>query len=83
MIPLVLSVLFGLGVGLLYDGLTRPPTLPDGMTPRLRRIRDFLIQAGLYDVSPRDFLLFSLGSGLALAIVVEVFLTWPLVSVPE
>ena len=81
MTPLVLSVLFGLGVGLLYDGLTRLPKRTDRETPRLRRIRDFLIQAGLRDVAPRDFVLFSLGSGLALAIVVEVLLTWPLVSV--
>ena len=81
MTPLVLSVLFGLGVGLLYDGLTRPPKETNRETQRLRRIRDFLIQADLHDVSPRDFVLFSLGSGLALAIVVEVLLTWPLVSV--
>src|SRR5258708_5190555 len=81
MTPLVLSVLFGLGVGLLYDGLARPPKVPDPETPRLHRVREFLIQAGLRDVSPRDFLLFSLGSGLALAVVMEVLLTWPLVSV--
>jgi tight adherence protein B len=80
MTPLALSILFGLGIGLLYDGLTRPAR-PQRGGQRLQRIREFLIQAGLRDVSPREFLAFSIGSGLALALLAELLLSWPLVSV--
>lgn len=80
MVPLVLSVLFGLGIALIYDGLTRPPSMGQSVE-RLDRVREFLVQAGLRDVVPREFLLFSLGAGLALAVATEIILAWPLVSV--
>lgn len=80
MTPFLLSLGFGLGIGLLYDGLTRPRLL-DREEPGLRRAREFLIQAGLRDVTPRDFLLFSLGAGLASGLLSQLVLAWPLVSV--
>ncbi len=79
-IALLLSLLFGLGIGLLYDGLTRP-RLPDREESRLRRAQEFLVQAGLRDVTPRDFLLFSLGAGLTSGTLIQIILAWPLVSV--
>lgn len=80
MIPLLLSLAFGLGVGLLYDGLTRPRML-DQQERRLRRVQDFLIQAGLREVTPRDFLLFSLGTAISCGLLAQMILGWPLVSV--
>ena len=71
MIPLALALMFGAGVGLLYEGLTNP-SRGDGppagwlaVVAWRRRLREFLVRAGLYDVTPRDFVLFSLGAGRA------------------
>src|SRR4030095_15282696 len=69
-LPLILSVFFGAGVFLIYDALTRPRTeRRSGERGWSARTREFLVRAGLYDVSPRDFLLFSLGAGVLGAIV--------------
>lgn len=80
-LPLVLSVIFGIAVYLIYDSLTRPKT---ESAPRERgwssRTREFLVRAGLYDVGPRDFILFSVGAGLLSGIVAQYFLGWFLVS---
>jgi tight adherence protein B len=80
-LPLVLSVFFGAGVYLIYDALTRPrverPRAERGWGARMR---EFLVRAGLYDVTPRDFLLFSVGAGLLSGIVAQYFLGWLLVS---
>lgn len=80
-LPLVLSLFFGAGVYLIYDSLTRP-LAPRTVGERTwgSRAREFLVRAGLYDVSPRDFILFSLGAGLVTAIVAQYFLSWTLVS---
>lgn len=78
MLPLLLSVGFGVGVYLLYDGLTRPA--PEAKPYRLRRLADWLAQAGLREVTPRDFLLLSLGSALLCAALSQLLLGWPLVS---
>lgn len=80
MVALLLSLAFALGIGLLYDGLTRPRQSETDVV-RFRRVREFLVQAGLRDVSPRDFLLFSVGSGLGLGLLAQIVLGWPLVSV--
>ena len=79
MIPLLLSVAFGGGVYLLYDGLTRPRRAVRS-TPRFRRVEDFLSQAGLHEVRPRDFVVFSVGTALASGLVAQLFLGWIVVS---
>lgn len=80
-LPLVLSVLFGAGVYLIYDALTRTrvagPRTERGWSARTR---EFLVRAGLHDVTPRDFVLFSLGAGLLAGIVAQYFLGWLLIS---
>jgi tight adherence protein B len=79
MIPLLLSVAFGGGMYLVYDGLTRPrPAARQGK--RLRRVEDFLSQAGLHDVSPRDFLVFSLSTALVAGFIAQLLLGWIVVS---
>jgi tight adherence protein B len=78
----VLSVFFGAGVFLIYDSLTRrADERPAGRRGWNARAREFLVRAGLYDVGPRDFLLFSLGAGLLAGIVAQYLLGWLLVSV--
>jgi tight adherence protein B len=80
-LPLVLSVFFGAGVYLLYDALTRPPT---ERAPSARgwstRASEFLVRAGLYGVTPREFVMFSVGAGVLAAIIAQYFLGWQLVS---
>jgi tight adherence protein B len=79
-ISLLLSLLLGAGVYLLYDGLTDPRP-PADASPRLRRVEEFLVRAGLRDVTPRDFLLFSLGAGLLTGLLAQALLGWGVVSV--
>jgi tight adherence protein B len=80
-LPLVLSVVFGIGVYLLYDSLTRPRQEKKTVArDRWRGAREFLIRAGLFDVTPRDFVLFSVGAGVLTGGVAQFFLGWPLVS---
>ena len=88
MIPLLLSLTTGLGVYLLYEGLTNPqPVRPVGEWPwlirlrELRGAREFLVRAGLYDVTPRDFVVFSLSTGLVAGVLAQLFLGWGVVSV--
>jgi tight adherence protein B len=81
-LPLVLSVFFGAGVYLIYDSLTRPRVQqPKSERGWSVRTREFLVRAGLHDVTPRDFVLFSLGAGLVSAIVAQYFLGWLLITV--
>jgi len=49
-------------------------------TPRLTSVREFLVRAGLREVTPRQFVLFSLGSSVVAGLVAQVFLGWGLVS---
>jgi tight adherence protein B len=79
-LPLLLSVLLGVGVYLLYDSITRPARPAGTAGGWERRTRDFLNRAGLYEVKPREFVLFALGAGALAAIVAQVFLGWPLVT---
>jgi tight adherence protein B len=81
-LPLVLSVCFGAGVYLLYDALTRPRTeRAPGGRGWFARASEFLVRAGLYEVTPREFIMFSVGAGVLAAIVAQYFLGWLLVSV--
>lgn len=81
MIPLLLSVAFGTGIGLFYEGLTNPlPPRTDRRGSRLRGVEQFLVRAGLRDVTARDFLLFSLGAGAVGGLLAQVFLGWGVVT---
>ena len=67
------------GVYLTFDGFVRPrqeATKPPGA----QAAREFLIRAGLHDVTLRDFLLFSLASGTFTGAVAQLCLGWPVVS---
>jgi tight adherence protein B len=89
-IPLLLSVMMGAGVLLLYEGLTNPRPEEDapatgagdsgGRLAGLRDMREFLARAGLHDVTPRDFLLFSGATCLAAGLATQVLLGWGVVS---
>jgi len=79
MLPLLLSVAFGAGIYLLYDGFTRP-RLPHAGTRRFRHIEEFLAQAGLHEVRPREFVLFSIGTGFLGGSVAQLLLGWIVVS---
>jgi len=79
MLPLLLSVAFGAGIYLLYDGLTDPR--PPRVEPRrFRRVEEFLTQAGLHEVRPRDFVLFSAGTALVSGVAAQLLLGWLVVS---
>ncbi len=81
-LPLVLSVFFGAGVYLIYDSLTRPATPRRGADRGwTARAREFLVRAGLYGVTPGEFILFSLGAGALAGIIAQYVLGWLLVSV--
>jgi tight adherence protein B len=75
LIPLLLSLSLAGGVFLTYDGLVRPrrAALPG---PRAQRARDFLVRAGLSDVTLRDFVLFSVLSGVVAGLVTQLTLGW-------
>jgi len=79
-LPWVLSGAFGLGVYLLFEALTNPRP-PAAEPRRWRGVEEFLVRAGLRDVTPRDFVLFSLGSGLVCGLLAQLLLGWGLVSV--
>ena len=80
MIPLVLSLTLGLATLLIFDGLTGPRR--DPAPPRWEgRLTAFLRRAGVREVvTPRDFLLFSAGSGLVSGVAAHLVLGWPVVS---
>jgi tight adherence protein B len=59
--------------------LTNPRPLW-GQRDLLRPLREFLQSAGLYDVTPRQFVLFSLASGAAAALFAQVALRWPFLT---
>ena len=79
MIPLLLSVTFGSAIYLLYEGLTNPSRAASEKR-RFRRVDEFLAQAGLHEVRPRDFVTFSAAAGLLLGTAAQMMLGWPVVS---
>ena len=78
-VAVVLSLVFGAGIWLVYEGLTNPQA-ERAERDWLRPLREFLNRAGLHDVTPRDFLVFSLGAGLACGLAAQLALDWPFVS---
>ena len=80
MTPLLLSVAFGAAIYLLYEGITNPrPPSPEAK--RMRGVEEFLIRAGLREVSPRDFVTFSMGTGVVAGVLTYTLLGWGVVSV--
>jgi tight adherence protein B len=77
-ISYVLPLTLGLSVYLIYDGLVNPR--PAETSPRLERVHDFLLRAGLPEVRPAGFLVFSLLSGVLLALFAQTLLGWPAVT---
>jgi tight adherence protein B len=75
----MLSLVLAGGVYLTFEGLVRPrPAAAPAL--RWRAAREFLIRAGLHDVTARDFVLFSLAAGALSALVAQLFLGWIVVS---
>jgi tight adherence protein B len=69
------------GVYLAYEGLTNPRAQDTDAEPfRLRRLEEFLVRAGLRDVTPREFLLFSAAAGAVSGVAAQLFLGWGVVS---
>ena len=81
MIPLMLVGLFATGIWLAHEAWTTPVS-PESDQPRSRwrLLGEFLHQAGLHDVTPRDFVLFSLGGGVLVGAAAQLVMGWPLVS---
>ena len=65
-IPILLVLLFALGAWFAHEAWTTPVNDAEKIAApsrRWRRVQEFLHRAGLHDVTPRDFVLFSLGAG--------------------
>src|SRR5690348_3853571 len=79
MITTVLSLTFGAGIYMMFDGLTNPrrPAMPGW----LRSARESLVRAGLREVSLREFVLFSLDSGILAGFLAQSLLGLGAVSV--
>jgi tight adherence protein B len=81
-IALVLVGLFASGVWLAHEAWTTPATTEvDPSRARWRLLEEFLHQAGLHDVTPRDFVVFSISGGLLVGAASQLLMGWPLVSV--
>jgi tight adherence protein B len=80
-IPLVLSLALAGGVYLTFEGLVRPHPPRSGDVLAFHGARDFLLRAGLRDVTARDFVLFSLASGALAGVLAQLVLGWLVVSV--
>lgn len=78
-LPLVLSVVLASGVYLTFEGLVRPRAA-EARAPRWTAAGDFLIRAGLRDVTPRDFILFSVGAAVVAALSAQLVLGWIVLS---
>jgi tight adherence protein B len=79
MIPLLLSITFGTGVYLLYEGLTTANRQSAGARSP-GAVERALARAGLRDATLRDVLLFSAGAAMLAGGVVQLALGWGVVS---
>ncbi len=80
MAALLLSLTIGVGLSLLYDALTRPAPLTVAPPRWQRRLGTWLAQAGLHDITPRDFALVSAGVGLACGLAAQLVAGWIVLS---
>jgi tight adherence protein B len=76
---MLLSLALAGGVYLTFEGLVRPREQAPA-APRFRAAREFLIRAGLHDVTARDFVVFSVASGLVAGLLAQAVLGWAVVS---
>lgn len=79
-IPLLLSLTFGAGIYLIYEGLTNPHPPVEEEGRRLRSVQEFLTRAGLPEVTPQDFLVFSLAMGGVAGLFTYLLLGWAVVA---
>jgi tight adherence protein B len=75
----LLSLSLAGGVYLTFDGLVRPRG-PGRTRVRAQAAREFLVRAGLRDVTPRDFVVFSLVSGFVAGLLAQLTLGWVALS---
>lgn len=81
MIPLLLVGLFAIGVWLAHEAWSTPVVREsEQLRSRFRLLEEFLHQAGLHDVTPRDFVLFSMCGGVLAGAAAQLVMGWPLVS---
>lgn len=78
MIPLVLSLALAGGVYLTFEGCVRPRQPSRSQSGNAAQ--EFLARAGLREVTARDFVVFSLVSGIAAGVVAHLCLGWPVIS---
>lgn len=80
--PFLLSVTFALGVLLIYLSLTdsRAESKAEPEISLADRWEAFVRQAGVEGVGAVDFLILSLGSGIAVGLISQLSLGWPVVS---
>lgn len=77
----MLSLALAGGVYLTFEGLARPRVRAAGWGgARLYAAQEFLVRAGLHDVTARDFVLFSLASGILAGLLAQLVLGWAMVS---
>jgi tight adherence protein B len=79
LIPLVLSLGLAGGIYLTYDGFARPRG-PAASSGRRLVAHEFLVRAGLHDVTLRDFCVFSVLSGIVAGAVAQLALGWIAIS---
>jgi tight adherence protein B len=82
-IPILLVLLFALGAWFAHEAWTTPVNDAEKIAApsrSWRRVQEFLHRAGLHDVTPRDFVLFSLGAGALAGAATQLIMGWPLVS---
>ncbi len=77
---MLLSLALAGGVYLTFDGFVRPRASRPPRE-RTRAAREFLVRAGLRDVTLRDFVVFSLASGALASVVAQLALGWIAVTV--
>ena len=77
---MLLSLALAGGVYLTFEGLVRPNEPAASGGRRLRAAHEFFTRAGLHEVTARDFVLFSVASAVALGLLAQLVLGWPIIS---
>jgi tight adherence protein B len=75
----LLSLALAGGVYLTFDGFVRPRA-SEAQRPHAQAAHEFLVRAGLHDVTLRDFGVFSVASGIFAVVLAQLTLGWVAVS---